>query len=259
MDWQHDLAGLLAGFVLATVTTPAGVSGAVFLLPVQLSLLGVPSPRVTPTNLMYNVISGPGALLRFRGRHQFDRALLGQLLAGSVPGVALGAVVRVFVAADADVFRLVAAAVLGPVGVFILRGRPPGDEARPTLLRPAVVTGLAFAVGVAGGVYGIGGGSIVGPILVGAGMAVARVAPVALASTWVTSIVGVVTYCLIAPHATGPVAPDWSLGVATGLGGLAGGWLGASLQPRIPELALRRLLGVLAVAVAGFYVVQAIT
>ncbi len=28
-----------------------GVSGAVFLLPVQVSVLGVPSPAVTPTNL----------------------------------------------------------------------------------------------------------------------------------------------------------------------------------------------------------------
>ena len=35
MDWQRDLLGLLAGLVLATITTPAGVSGAVFLLPFQ--------------------------------------------------------------------------------------------------------------------------------------------------------------------------------------------------------------------------------
>lgn len=44
-----------AGFLIATVTKPVGVSGAVFLLPVQLSLLHVPSPAVTPTNLLFNV------------------------------------------------------------------------------------------------------------------------------------------------------------------------------------------------------------
>ncbi len=49
MDWQRDLLGLLAGIVLAAVTTPVGVSGAVFLLPFQLSVLHVPSPRITPT------------------------------------------------------------------------------------------------------------------------------------------------------------------------------------------------------------------
>ncbi len=43
----------------------AGVSGAVLLLPVQISVLGVPSPAVTPTNLLFNVAATPGALLRF--------------------------------------------------------------------------------------------------------------------------------------------------------------------------------------------------
>ncbi len=64
MDWQRDLLGLLAGFVLATVTTPVGVSGAVFLLPFQLSVLHAANPRITPTNLLFNVISGPGGLVR---------------------------------------------------------------------------------------------------------------------------------------------------------------------------------------------------
>ncbi|MFF5230234.1 hypothetical protein [Dactylosporangium sp. NPDC000521] len=44
------------------------MSGAVFLFlflfPVQLSVLHVPSPAVTPTNLLFNVVSGPGALAR---------------------------------------------------------------------------------------------------------------------------------------------------------------------------------------------------
>ena len=97
MVWQRDLLGLLAGFVLASVTTPVGVSGAVFLLPVQLSLLHVPSPQVTPTNLLYNVISGPGGLTRYRRRGQLDRELAVQLIVGSVPGVILGALIRVSV------------------------------------------------------------------------------------------------------------------------------------------------------------------
>lgn len=252
-----DLLGFVAGFVLATVTTPVGVSGAVFLLPFQMSVLHVPSPQITPTNLLYNVISGPGGLARYRRRDQVDRALARQLLAGSVPGVVIGAVVRVYVVADPDVFRVLAALVLGPVGLFILRRPAPGSIGRR--LRPGTVRALAFVVGVVGGVYGIGGGSVLGPILVGTGMAVATVAPAALLSTWVTSLVGVATYAVISLDATGPVSPDWGLGIATGLGGLAGGWLGASLQPRIPERALRTLLGVLALGLAVLYLVQVLT
>ena len=54
---ERDLLGFVAGFVIATITSPVGVSGAVFLLPVQLSVFGVPNPQVTPTNLLYNVLS----------------------------------------------------------------------------------------------------------------------------------------------------------------------------------------------------------
>jgi uncharacterized protein len=257
VDWQQDLLGLLAGLVLATVTTPVGVSGAVFLLPFQLSVLHVPSPRVTPTNLLYNVVSGPGGLARFRLRGQIDRELALLLVAGSVPGVVLGALIRVYVAADPDVFRALAATVLAPVGLFILRRPAPGSLGRRC--RPRTVAALAFAVGTVGGIYGIGGGSVLGPVLVGTGMAVATVAPAALLSTWVTSLVGVATYALISLDAPGAVAPDWSLGIATGLGGLVGGWWGASLQPRIPERALRTLLGVLALSLAVMYLVQVLT
>lgn len=254
MDWQRDLVALLAGFVLATVTTPVGVSGAVFLLPVQLSVLDVPNPRVTPTNLLYNVVAGPGGLAKYLRDPGFDRALALQLLSGSLPGVVIGAVIRVYVAADPDTFRLLAAAVLLPVGLFILRRPAPGSIGRR--LAPRTVRSLALVVGVVGGMYGVGGGSILGPILVGTGMTVAAVAPAALLSTWVTSIVGVATYAVVALDAPGTVSPDWSLGIAAGIGGLLGGWLGASLQIRIPERGLRTLLGVVAIALSGLYVVQ---
>jgi Sulfite exporter TauE/SafE len=80
-----------------TVTAPVGVSGAVFLLPVQLSIRHVPSPEVTPTNLLFNVVAGPGALLRYRNRGGLAGPLTRLLLIGTVPGVILGAIIRVFV------------------------------------------------------------------------------------------------------------------------------------------------------------------
>ena len=105
--------------------------------------------------------------------------------------------------------------------------------------------------------YGIGGGSILSPILVGSGLAVTMVAPAALASTFVTSLIGALTYAVLAVFAHGSIAPDWSIGIACGLGGLVGGYLGARLQPVLPEHALRLLLGCLAVGVGGLYVLQA--
>jgi hypothetical protein len=55
-----EIVALVAAFAIAVITTPAGVSGAVLLLPFQVSVLGTPSPAVTPTNLLYNVVASPG-------------------------------------------------------------------------------------------------------------------------------------------------------------------------------------------------------
>lgn len=59
---------------------------------------------------------------------------------------------------------------------------------------------------------------------------------------------GAAAYAVLAPVSPGPVAPDWWLGMACGFGGLFGGYLGARLQPHLPETALRLLLGTLAAA-----------
>jgi uncharacterized protein len=104
-----------------------------------------------------------------------------------------------------------------------------------------------------GGIYGIGGGSILGPILVGFGFSVFEVAPAALAATFLTSSAGVLTY-----GASGDIAPEWALGAGMGIGGLAGAYLGARLQSRLPEVLLRRGLGVLALALGVRYAVQAV-
>jgi len=66
---------------------------------------------------------------------------------------------------------------------------------------------LAVAVGCVGGIYGIGGGSILAPVLVGSGRKPAEVAPAALASTFVTSVAGVITFTVLAIHEHVHAAP----------------------------------------------------
>ena len=112
---------------------------------------------------------------------------------------------------------------------------------------------LAAVVGCVGGVYGIGGGSILAPVLVGTGRPPAEVAPAALASTFVTSVAGVITFTILSAHAGGHVAPDWPTGVALGAGGLAGAYTGARMQSRLPDALIRRVMGVLVVAIGARY------
>lgn len=260
MDWSAGVIGFTAGLLISVVTAPVGVSGAVFLLPVQLSVLAVPSPSVTPTNLLFNVVAGPGALLRYRKRGGLGGPLTRLLIAGTVPGVIAGALIRVFAVPGPRVFRLLIAVLLLPLGVWLcLRTLRPARDKPETPPSPRSITVLALAVGTAGGIYGIGGGSLLGPILAGRGIPIARVAPAALASTFVTSVVGAATYAFLALTTDGEsIAPDWTLGLICGLGGLCGGYLGARLQPHLPETALRLLLGALAIALGTLYTVQTV-
>lgn len=254
------MAGLAVGMLIAVLTAPVGVSGAVFLLPVQLSVFAVPNPAVTPTNLLYNVVAGPGALLRYRRAGALRGPLVRLLVLGTLPGVVIGAVVRVFVLPGPHVFRLLVAVLMLPLGLWLVVRtlRPASPRTGRGGLSPRTVAGLALTVGIVGGVYGIGGGSILGPVLVGRGVPVTDVAPAALASTFATSVVGASTYALLSLTQTGSIAPDWFLGLACGLGGLVGGYMGARLQPRLPETFLRLLLGTLATALGALYAVDAL-
>jgi uncharacterized membrane protein YfcA len=251
-----EVAALAAAYVVAVLATPAGISGAVLLLPFQVSVLGTPSPAVTPTNLLYNVVATPGALYRYWRQRQTGGRLALVLIAGTLPGVIAGSVIRVELLPGPRVFDLVVAAVLMPLGVWLAFTRPPrpGQPARPArVIPPPVLAAVAAVVGCAGGIYGIGGGSILAPILIGSGRRPAEVAPAALASTFVTSVAGVITFTILSIHEHGSVAPDWPTGIALGIGGLAGAYTGARLQPRLPDELIRRLVGVLVIAIGARY------
>ena len=74
---------LAAAYALAAVSAPAGISGAVLLLPFQVSVLGTPSPAVTPTNLLYNIVATPGGLYRYWRQGQTGGHLARVLVAGT--------------------------------------------------------------------------------------------------------------------------------------------------------------------------------
>jgi uncharacterized membrane protein YfcA len=251
-----EIVALVAAFAIAVLATPAGISGAVLLLPFQVSVLGTPSPAVTPTNLLYNVVATPGALYRYWRQGQTGGRLALLLIAGTLPGVIAGSVIRVELLPSPRVFDFVVAAVLLPLGAWLALSRPAqeGGAARAArVIPPPVLTLLAAAVGCVGGIYGIGGGSILAPVLIGAGQPPKDVAPAALASTFVTSVAGVVTFMILSVHHHGSVAPDWTTGIALGIGGLAGGYTGARIQRRLPDVLIRRVMGLLVVAIGARY------
>jgi uncharacterized membrane protein YfcA len=300
----------LVAFVISSLSASAGLSGAYLLLPFQVSVLGFVGPGVSPTNLLYNIVAIPGGVYRYLREGRMVWPIAAVTIAGTVPGLLVGAVFRIKYLPDPRSFKLFVGAVLLYLGGRILyelsvryrrahaaiaeRERRFGErlsacrdergrvclpaEARVktrtfTLRRieyefwgetfgfsPAVLFAISLVVGLVGGVYGIGGGAIIAPVLVTMmGLPIYTVAGATLLGTFVTSIVGVGYFELLSltPMAAGQaVRPDWALGALFGVGGLAGTYVGARMQKFPPERWIRLLLGLLLTGLALAYVAQ---
>jgi uncharacterized membrane protein YfcA len=298
----------LVALIISLFTSMGGISGAFLLLPFQMSVLGYTHPSVSATNQLYNVIAIPSGVYRFVREGRMLWPLAGAIVLGTLPGVFLGAVVRVAYLPDPRNFKLFAALVLLYLGARLVgdlvkrtgggddrggsedrfhglvrrhRARAgerttAGKQALPAvrltrcslasieyefcgqaLRAPTLgVLGLSFWVGIAGGIYGIGGGAIVAPFLVSVlRLPVYTVAGAALAGTLVTSVAAVACYCALAPFFPDrSVAPDWLLGLLFGVGGMAGMYLGARCQKYVPARGIKWMLAAVVVLIGAKYV-----
>lgn len=278
----------LVAFVISFFTSMGGISGAFLLLPFQMSVLGYTNPSVSSTNQFYNIIAIPSGVYRYCKEGRMVWPLTWAVVLGTLPGVLIGAFVRVNGLRDPRNFKLFAAAVIFYIAAKMVKdllmrqaaasGAAKGGPVNATVTitqrdfkrigytfqgeqYDVSVMGimiLCFIVGIIGGIYGIGGGAIIAPFLVTFfGLPVYTVAGAALMGTFVTSVAGVAFYTAISPlYPNLSVAPDWQLGVLFGLGGMAGMYLGARCQKFVPAKAIKWMLVVIMFGTAAKYVVE---
>jgi hypothetical protein len=116
---------------------------------------------------------------------------------------------------------------------------------------------LAFIVGIIGGAYGIGGGSIIAPFCVTFfHLPIYTIAGATLMGTFITSVAGALFFSVI-PATNGVSAmPDWPLGVLFGLGGFIGMYLGAKTQKYVSQKAIKTIVGAAILFLAVNYIKQ---
>ncbi len=116
---------------------------------------------------------------------------------------------------------------------------------------------LAFAVGIIGGAYGIGGGAIIAPFCVAFfQLPVYTIAGATLTGTLITSVAGALFFSVLpATHGVSPM-PDWPLGVLFGVGGFAGMYLGAKTQKYMPQKFIKIFVGTAILFLAIKYITQ---
>ena len=116
---------------------------------------------------------------------------------------------------------------------------------------------LAFAVGIIGGAYGIGGGAIIAPFCVAFfQLPVYTIAGATLTGTLITSVAGALFFSVLpAARGVSPM-PDWPLGVLFGAGGFAGMYLGAKTQKYMPQKFIKIFVGTAIIFLAIKYITQ---
>lgn len=117
----HPLVPPLVALGVSFVTSMGGVSGAFLLLPFQMSFLGYTHPSVSATNQFYNVVAIPSGVYRFIKEGRMVWPLTWVVIAGTLPGVFLGALIRVSWLPEARHFKMFAALVLLYMGGRMLR------------------------------------------------------------------------------------------------------------------------------------------
>lgn len=300
----------LVAFMISFFTSMGGVSGAFLLLPFQMSVLGYTNPSVSATNQLFNIVAIPSGVYRYYKEGRMVWPLTWVVVAGTLPGVLIGALVRVIYLPDPVRFKLFAAAVLLYIGLKMVKdlqkknvsraGQTDSERQFQEMVRrcrsvsgdqktdsPLVFSKvkttrfnfrrigysfydepfdvsfpglflLSFIVGIVGGIYGIGGGSIIAPFFVAFfGLPVYTVAGAALMGTFVTSVAGVAFYQIIAPfYPDMSIAPDWRLGILFGLGGMAGMYLGARCQKFVPAWGIKWMLAAVIISTATKYIIE---
>ena len=108
---------VLVAFAISFLTSMGGVSGAFLLLPFQMSILGYTHPSVSATNQVYNVVAIPSGVCRYYREGRLVWPLSLAVVIGTLPGVFIGAILRVAYLPDPRDFKLFAAAVLLYIGI----------------------------------------------------------------------------------------------------------------------------------------------
>ena len=271
----HPLVPFLVAFVVSFFTSMGGVSGAFLLLPFQVSFLGYTAPSVSATNHVFNIVAIPSGVYRYLKEGRMLWPLTWTVIIGTLPGVFIGAWVRIVYLPDPAHFKLFVGFVLLYIGWRLFLDAAKGknkiqrknSSGTPNASRvfvslssirrvvfeydqetfqfsPPLVYIICFLVGIAGGIYGIGGGSIVAPFFVAiVGLPVYTIAGAALMGTFVTSVAGVIFYHFLAGfYPDMSVSPDWWLGFLFGAGGILGMYLGARTQKFVPARIIKGIL-----------------
>jgi uncharacterized membrane protein YfcA len=260
MTLLHDLLAIASGSLVGFTLGLVGGGGSILAVPLLVYVVGVPSPHVAIGTSAIAVAASAAANLAGHARARTVKwpcALVFAVsgIAGAAGGAQLGKMV------DGGRLLMLFGALMIVVGLAMLRPRAAGSspevrltaESMPRLL--PLLIGTGFAVGALSGFFGIGGGFLIVPGLIGA-------TAMPLINAIGSSLVSVTAFGLTtaASYAWSGLV-DWPLAGLFVLGGALGGLIGIRLARHLADHkhALTRTFSGIVIAVGLYVIVRSLT
>lgn len=233
---RRDMTAVLVGFAIAVAIGATGMGGGVLTVPILMLYMGVPPAAAVGTALLFSTAAKLPAAGVYLARHQVDASTTKRLLAGGLPGVALGSLLIGHLAmtgARRLLTTALGAIVMAMAVASLLRLRAaPARRAE----RPGWLPWLGAVIGVEVGFSSAGAGALgTAGLLRLTALTPARVVGTDLCFGLLLSALGG------GLHA-GLGAWDRDLLVRLVLGGVPGALAGALLAGRAPQQVMRLVL-----------------
>jgi len=257
---MHEIAFVVAGFVVGAIVGLTGVGGGSLMTPILIFVFGIKPYLAVGTDLLFAAFTKMGGTIKLARARRIDWAVVANLSAGSIPAALITLyVLHTLGPADPKVQSIMTTTLGGALLLTAaatlykaMRGKAgpksiaPGQEAaaaRP--LHPALPLLFGALIGTLVTLTSVGAGAIGVTVL----MLLYPLLP--LPRIIAADIAYAVPLTLVAGlgHASiGSV--DWHMLAALLAGSLPGIWVGSHLTPKAPERLIRSLLSFL-LAYAG--------
>ena len=249
------LAGGLLGGLL-------GIGGSIIVIPLLSFVHGPNQQLYQATAMLMNVAVSGSATLKHHLRGAIEKKMVMRLLPSALIGIILG--VTLSNAVSPLMLQLIFAAFLTYIGISEIAsafGRDNNETTSPMQESDAsvgLVSGVGGITGLASGLLGIGGGTVIIPLLKRlCRFNMKQAIPASSATMLVTATVGATYKNLMLPELTSPngdvlkISESLSIAAALIPTGFLGSYLGAELMHRLPMGVIKKLFALLLILAAA--------
>ena len=238
MDILLFIISLVASFIFSL----GGIGAAIILIPILVSF-GVPIGIAKPVGLFFNAVSMTGASMNNIKNKRLDFGSGIPIIIASFIFAAVGAYLSEFISARIILILFIAFLLFSGF-MLLLHKKKENRQYRND--RPYVkLTLIGIIAGILSGILGIGGGSVISPLMLMIGYNPKKITAITAFAIPFSSFSGFLTYWAI-----GNV--DWQVLITVSVAGIIGATLGTMfMQKKLDPALVKKILAIILIIMAA--------